>query len=96
MRRISAGLTRLALMAILLPAAALAGEGGEMMVLVADSRRFSGWQAFWTNLYNESHLYFALLTILIIPTLALTMGRLTDILLSRIGINLKSRVLAED
>jgi hypothetical protein len=96
MRRISAGLTRLAFIAILVPAAALAGEGGEMMVLVADSRRFSGWQAFWTNLYNESHLYFALLTILIIPTLALTMGRLTDILLSRIGINLKSRVLAED
>ena len=96
MRRISAGLTRLALLAILVPAAALAGEGGEMMVLVADSRRFAGWQAFWTNLYNESHLYFALLTILIIPVLALTMGKLTDLILSRIGINLKSRVLAED
>jgi hypothetical protein len=85
-----------ALLLMLAPSAAMAGEGGEMMVLVADSRRFSGWQAFWTNLYNESHLVFALLTILIIPALALLMGRLTDMILSRIGINLKSRVLAED
>jgi hypothetical protein len=71
------------------------GGGGERMVLVADSRRFTGWRAWWTNLYNESHLYFALLTIVIIPALALLMGTLTELVLARIGINLKSRVLAE-
>ena len=85
-----------ALLLLLAPSTAMAGEGGEMMVLVADSRRFSGWQALWTNLYNDSHLIFAMLTILIIPSLALLMGRLTDMILARIGINLKSRVLAED
>jgi hypothetical protein len=74
---------------------AQAAEGGRAIVLVADSRRFSGWKAWWANLYNESHLYFALATILIIPVLGLLMGKLTALVLARIGINLKSRVLAE-
>ncbi len=87
---------RLAAVALfVMPAAAAAAEGGEAIVLVADSRRFSGWEAWWTNLYNESHLYFALMTIVIIPALGLVMGMLTDFCMSRIGINLKSRVLAE-
>lgn len=82
--------------ALLLAAVNLfAAEGGEAMVLVADSRRYTGWLAWWSNLYNESHLYFALLTIVIIPALALLLGTLTDLVLARIGINLKSRVLAE-
>ncbi len=72
-----------------------AGGGGEAIVLVADSRRFTGWKAWWTNLSNESHLYFALLTIFTIPLLGLLLGKLTDLAMSRIGINLKSRVLAE-
>lgn len=77
-----------------LPAQALA-EGGRPLVLVADSRRFPGWIAWCSNLYNESHLYLALLTIVVIPGLALVMGKIADFILSRIGINLKSRVLAE-
>jgi hypothetical protein len=81
---------RLAL--VLLPMAAL---GADHMVVVVDTRRFSGWRAWWTSVYNESHLYFALLTIITIPALGLIMGKLTDFILSRIGINLKSRVLAE-
>jgi len=72
-----------------------AGGGGEMIVLVADSRRYSGWKAWWTNLYNESHLWFALVTVMVIPVLGLIMGKLTEFVLARIGINLKSRVLAE-
>ena len=73
----------------------MASGGGEAIVMVADSRRFSGWQAWWANLYNESHLSLALLTVIILPVLGLLMGLLTDVILSRIGINLKSRVLAE-
>ena len=72
-----------------------AAPSGHPIVIVADSRRFTGWRAWWTNLYNESHLLFALLTIIIIPSLALVMGALTEFVLARIGINLKSRVLAE-
>ncbi len=77
-----------------LPLSAASG-GGDKIVLVADSRVYSGWKAWWTNLYNESHLLFALITIIVSPSLGLIMGKLTDFLLARLGINLKSRVLAE-
>ncbi len=83
--------TRRLSLLLLFPALASA----EPMVLVADTRRFSGLLAWWTNLYNESHFWFAALTIVTIPTLGLIMGKLTDLVMARIGINLKSRVLAE-
>ena len=65
------------------------------IVFVADSRSMTGWRAWCTNLYNENLLGFTLLTIVVIPVLALILGTLTNFLLSRTGINLKSRVLAE-
>ncbi len=80
---------------ILLPAPAFAEHAENTVVLVVDSRRFSGWEAWWANLYNESHFYFALITVLIILTLGLFMGEFTEMIMRRIGINLKSRVLAE-
>jgi len=83
--------------ALLAPALAQAsGGGGEAVVLVVDTRRFSDLRALWGSLYNESHLWLALLTILIIPALGLLMGKITDLFLSAMGVNLKSRVLAED
>jgi hypothetical protein len=72
-----------------------AGHGGEPIVLVVDSRTLSGWTAWWANVYNDSHWYFTLLTIVIIPVLGLLMGTVTSFVLSRMGVNLKSRVLAE-
>lgn len=80
---------------VLLAGTASAAEGGRPIVLVADSRRFTGWEAWWANLYNESHLWFAVLTIAIIPLLGLAMAKLVDLAMKRIGINLKSRVVAE-
>ena len=81
---------------LVLPGQALAaGGGGEAIVFVADSRRYSGWQAWFTNLYNESHLYFTLVTIITIPVLALILGSITSFIMARTGINLKSRVVAE-
>jgi len=97
MQPLRAPLVRLLLTALwLLPSTVLAASGGgEPIVLVADSRRFTGWKAWWTNLYNESHLLFALFTILIIPSVGLLLGKLVDLIMASIGINLKSRVLAE-
>ncbi len=74
---------------------AAAPAKSDAMVIVADSRRFTGWRAWWTNLYNESHLYFALLTIVVIPVAGVILGSLADFLMNRIGIDLKSRVLRE-
>jgi hypothetical protein len=68
---------------------------GDSPVIVADSRKFTGWQAWWANLYNDSHFWFAAITIVVIPVTALIFGRLTSIVMVRLGINLKSRELSE-
>ena len=86
----------LSLAVLLLPSSLLAvGTEGGAVVIVADSRGLSGWRAWWMNLYNESHLLFAIITILIIPAIALVLGWLMGLVMARLGINLKSRDLAE-
>ena len=85
------------LMVVLLaPGLALAAaEKAAPLVIVADTRKFTGWQAWWTNLYNESHLYFTLVTVVTIPTVGFLFGVLADLIMGHIGIDLKSRELAE-
>ncbi len=80
----------------LLPGVALAaGPAAAPLVIVADTRKFTGWEAWWTNLYNESHLGFALVTVVIIPVVGLIFGFLADLIMGHIGLDLKSRELAE-
>jgi len=97
MRKLWARIMGLGVMAILLlpEIAAAAGPKAAPLVIVADTRKFSGWEAWWTNLYNESHLYFALLTVVIIPIVGLMFGILADIIMGKIGLDLHSRELAE-
>ena len=90
----------LAGMALLLAAASpvplLAfAKKAESIVVVADTRGLSGWSAWTSNLYNDNRLLFALVTITTIPLLALILGRLTSWCLARLGINLRTRQLAE-
>jgi hypothetical protein len=82
---------------LLAPGFVLAGGGGpvEKMVIVADSRNLSGVMAWWANMYNESHLEFTILTVLIIPIIGLCFGLLADVIMAWIGIDLKNRELAE-
>jgi hypothetical protein len=85
-----------AMVFILMPELVLAAGGkAAPLVVVADTRKFSGWMAWWTDLYNESHLYFALLTVVLIPLVGLIFGVLADIVMGHIGLDLKSRELAE-
>ena len=97
MRRLWAKIIGLTTMATLLLTnlALAAGPAAAPLVLVADTRNFTGWEAWWTNLYNESHLYFALLTVAIIPVVGLCFGLLADVVMKWIGIDLKHRELAE-
>jgi len=76
-------------------AALAAGGGGEPIVIVADSRKLTGIMAWWANLYNESHVYFTLLTIIIIPVIGVIFGLLADLVMHFVGIDLSSRDLAE-
>ena len=81
---------------LLAPGLALAsGEKVANLVMVADTRRLTGWEAWWANLYNESHLYFTIITVITIPVVGLIFGVLADIIMGHIGIDLKSRELAE-
>lgn len=82
---------------LLLPAVALASGGGDVarLVIVADTRHLPAVLKFWGNLYNESHVYFTALTVSIIPVLGIFFGMGADLTMSRLGIDLHSRELAE-
>ena len=85
-----------AIVTVLLPARLFAAAApAEAIVFVADSRRHSGWLAMLTNLYNENLFLFALLTVVTIPPVGLILGTFTSFLLSRVGINLRTRTVAE-
>ncbi|MGC8719560.1 MAG: DVU0150 family protein [Thermodesulforhabdaceae bacterium] len=81
----------------MLPSIALAAGGGKVanVVIVADPRKVHGLLAWWANLYNESHVYFTIVTIIIVPLVGVIFGLLADVVMSAIGIDLKSRELAE-
>jgi hypothetical protein len=90
------GLRLMSLLAMLiLPGQFLAAESADAVVIVTDTRKLHGWEAWWGNLYNESHLLFAVVTILIIPLCGVTLGLLADLVMSRLGIDLRNRALAE-
>ncbi len=72
-----------------------AGEKASLLVIVADTRKLSGWEAWFANLYNESHIYFTIVTVIAIPIIGVLLGLLADLVMSRIGIDLKSRELSE-
>lgn len=84
------------LAALILPGAALAaGGGGAPIVIVADTRHLTGLMAWWANLYNESHGYFTILTVVLIPLLGVSFGLIADVVMHWIGLDLKHRDLAE-
>lgn len=82
---------------LLAPGFVLAAGGGsvEKIVLVADTRKLSGILAWWASMYNESHIEFTILTVIIIPFVGLCFGLLADVVMKWIGIDLEHRELAE-
>jgi hypothetical protein len=81
---------------LMLPETVLAGgEKAEAVVIVSDTRRLSGLMAWWGSLYNESLAWFTVLTVVLIPIIGVIFGVLADAVMSHIGIDLKSRELAE-
>lgn len=88
---------------VALPAALLAlcgtalaaGGGASLIVIVSDTRDLTGILAWWSNLYNESHAQFTLLTVILIPVMGMILGLLTDLVMKNIGIDLGKRDVAE-
>lgn len=99
MKKLWAGLVGLwSLVALFMPKIAAAAGGGAAapVVIVADTRRLGGVLSWWANVYNESHMQFTLLTIVLIPLIGVIFGVIADFIMSHIvGIDLKSRELAE-
>ena len=96
MRKLMTWLAGCALMLAAMPGLALAAGGkATSVVLVADTRKLDGILYWWAEMYNESHFFFAILTMLIIPIVGCILGWLADLVMSHIGIDLKNRELAE-
>ena len=58
---------------VMMPSLALAAKkAAANVVIVADTRRLDGIMLWWAQMYNDSHLYFTILTIIIIPTVGRT------------------------
>lgn len=96
LRKVWAGATGLALaLCVMAPTLAEAAKAKANVVIVADTRKLDGILYWWAEMYNESHLLFAIMTMIIIPFLGCILGWLADIVMNHIGIDLKHRELAE-
>lgn len=82
-------------MLVFMPTIALAAKKSRNVVIVSDTRGLDGIMLWWSQMYNESHLYFTIFTILIIPITGCIFGMLADVVMNHIGIDLKHRELAE-
>lgn len=82
---------------LLLPALAMAAGAGKLdiMVIVADTRGLPPWEAWWANLYNESHFYFTVVTVVLIPIIGVVFGTVADFFMKFLGLDLEHRELAE-
>ena len=81
---------------VMMPSLALAAKkAAANVVIVDDTSRLDRIMRWWAQMYNDSHLYFTILTIIIIPTVGCIFGFLADVVMSHIGIDLKHRELAE-
>ncbi len=97
LRKLSIWLTCcIATMMFLAPSLALAAKkAAANVVIVADTRKLDGLMLWWAQMYNDSHLYFMILTIIIIPVTGCIFGMLADLVMNHIGIDLKHRKAAE-
>ena len=81
---------------LLLPTWALAGGGSAShIVVVADTRRVSGFLKYLSNLYNTDIWMFAVWAVVLTAALGCILGFLMDFIMERTGLDLKSRKIVE-
>lgn len=68
--------------------AAAPAKGGTKLVVVADTRKLSGFGKFMANTYNENLLLFAIYVLVIMAVIGLTLGFLMDKIMAMTGIEL--------
>ncbi|WP_244085271.1 DVU0150 family protein [Desulforhabdus sp. TSK] len=73
-----------------------AGGPASMLVVVADTRRVSsGIEKYFANLYNTNILLFAVWAVVLTALWGVILGVLMDFIMSRTGLDLKSRKIIE-
>ena len=82
---------------LVLPAMAWAAGGtASELVVVADTRRISGGiMKYFANLYNTNILLFAVWAVVLTAAYGCFLGLLMDVIMSRTGLDLKSRKIVE-
>ena len=95
-RRVHQWWGALATLWLLLPNGVLAsGEAAGNLVVVADTRRVTGLMHYFANLYNTNILLFAVWTVVLTAAMGCVLGFLMDFIMSRTGLDLKSRKIIE-
>ena len=81
----------------MLPAltASAAGGGGSPIVIVADTRKLTGVMHWWASQYNDSHMMFTVMTVILIPLVGCLFDLIADVVMNWIGIDLKKRSISE-
>jgi ABC-type Fe3+ transport system permease subunit len=82
--------------ALALPTYALAsGETAANIVVVADTRRVTGFLKYLSNLYNTDIWMYAVWTVVMTAVLGCVLGFLMDYIMERTGLDLRSRKIIE-
>jgi hypothetical protein len=71
------------------------GPKAAELVVVADTRRLTGVQHYFANLYNENILLFAIWAVILTAALGSGLGFLMDVIMEHTGLDLKSRKIVE-
>jgi hypothetical protein len=67
------------------------GGKAEPLNFVANTEGLSGIELWYANLYNSNKFYCAIVTVIIIPVVGFILGTIADFIISKIGLDLKSR-----
>lgn len=84
-------------LALLAPSLVMAAGGGARPIAIVADTRFidNDLMHWWAQMYNESHLTFALMTMVLIPVIGCIFGVVADFFMNMTGIDLAKRELAE-
>lgn len=81
---------------VMLPQWVLAsGDKATNIVVVADTRRVTGIMHYFADMYNTNIVMFAVWTVVLTVAMGCTLGFLMDFIMSRTGLDLKSRKIVE-
>jgi len=86
----------LVMITLWVPASVLAaGDKATAIVVVADTRRVSGIMRYFSDLYNTDIWMFAVWAVVLTAFMGSFLGFLMDLIMSRTGLDLKSRKIVE-